>query len=94
MDGVAGSDTLARLYSSDAKAATEPDAQYETVYPGDTGENVVLVQDCLVQMGYLAAVTGTYDADTVEAVKKFQEAHGLTPDGTAGPKTLVILYGY
>ena len=94
VDGVAGSDTLARLYSSDAKAATEPDAQYETVYPGDTGENVVLVQDCLVQMGYLAAVTGTYDADTVEAVKKFQEAHGLTPDGTAGPKTLVILYGY
>ena len=94
VDGVAGSATLSKLYSSDAKAATAPESQYQTVQKGDEGEDVVLVQDCLVQMGYLSGVTGVYDDATVAAVKEFQQAHGLTPDGKAGQKTLMILFGY
>ena len=29
-----------------------------------------------------------------EAVKAFQRDHGLTADGIAGAKTLVLLFGY
>ena len=42
----------------------------------------------------LDAITGVYDEATVEAVKKFQRKNGLTADGVAGERTLVILFGY
>ncbi len=94
VDGVAGTKTLSRMYSSDAVAATAANVNYETVSAGMSGEEVVEVQDCLVQMGYLDEVTGVYDEETVEAVKAFQNANGLTPDGKCGEKTLLILFGY
>ena len=94
VDGVAGSATLARLYSSDAVAATAANVSYETVRPGDSGETVVEIQECLVQMGFLDAITGYYDDATTEAVRLFQQANGLTADGVCGSKTLVILFGY
>jgi len=94
VDGVAGSATLARMYSADAIPATAASVDYETVRPGDRGDVVVQVQDCLVQMGYLETVTGVYDAETEAAVKAFQRDNGLTADGVAGAKTLVILFGY
>ena len=55
---------------------------------------VVEIQDCLVQLGYLDRITGTYDDETVEAVKAFQRKNGLAADGVAGDRTLVILFGY
>ena len=94
MDGVAGSVTLSRLYSSDALAATAANVQYDTVYPGQADDIVVQIQDCLVQMGYLDSITGTYDDATTQAVKEFQQANGLTADGICGSKTLVIMFGY
>ena len=94
VDGVAGSATLARLYSSEAIPATAAAVDYETARPGDKGELVVEIQDCLMQLEYLDSITGVYDEATVEAVKKFQRKNGLTPDGVAGEKTLVILFGY
>ena len=45
-------------------------------------------------MGYLDRITGTYDDDTTNAVKAFQKENGLTADGVAGEKTLMILFGY
>ena len=53
VDGVAGSATLARLYSSSAIPASSAAVDYETARPGDKGELVVEIQDCLMQMGYL-----------------------------------------
>ena len=94
VDGVAGSGTLARLYSSEALPATAASVDYDTARPGDRGEMVVESQDCLVQLGYLDRITGTYDDETVEAVKAFQRKNGLTADGVAGERTLVILFGY
>ena len=94
VDGVAGTKTLSRMYSSDATAATASNVNYETASEGMKGEVVVEIQDCLVQMGYLEKVTGVYDAATVEAVKAFQSANGLKPDGKCGEKTLLILFGY
>ena len=94
VDGVAGTKTLSRMYSSDAVAATASSVSYETASEGMKGEVVVEIQDCLVQMGYLNEVTGVYDAATVEAVKAFQSANGLKSDGKCGEKTLLILFGY
>ena len=94
VDGVAGSATLARLYSSDALPATAAAVDYDTTRPGDKGELVVEIQDCLVQAGYLENITGIYDAATEAAVKAFQRANGLVADGVAGDKTLVLLFGY
>ncbi len=94
VDGVAGSATLARLYSSDALPATAAAVDYDTARPGDKGELVVEIQDCLVQAGYLENITGIYDAATEAAVKAFQRANGLAADGVAGDKTLVLLFGY
>ncbi len=94
VDGVAGTATLARLYSADAVPATAAEVEYETVRPGDSGEMVVEIQDCLVQMGYLDEVTGVYDAATEAAIRGFQRANGLSADGVAGPETLSALFGY
>ena len=94
VDGVAGTKTLGKMYSSDAVAATVASVSYDTVQAGARGEMVVEIQDCLVQRGYLDSITGVYDDATVAAVKAFQSANGLTPDGKCGSRTLMILFGY
>jgi len=56
---------------------------------GSRGTEVRNIQSRLKQWGYLDGnVDGIYGTKTVEAVKKFQRKHGLTPDGIAGPATL------
>ena len=56
---------------------------------GSRGEEVRNIQTRLKKWGYMnGAVDGIYGTQTVEAVKKFQRKHGLTPDGIAGPATL------
>ena len=94
VDGVAGSVTLGKMYSPDAVAATAASVSYETAQKGASGDLVVQIQDCLVQMGYLDEITGVYDDTTVAAVKAFQSANGLTPDGKCGELTLQVLFGY
>ena len=94
VDGVAGSVTLGKMYSSDAVAATAASVSYETAQSGATGDLVVQIQDCLVQMGYLDDITGVYDEATVAAVKAFQSANGLKVDGKCGELTLQVLFGY
>ncbi len=94
VDGVAGSATLARMYSSDAIPATAAAVSYDTARPGDKGEIVVEIQDCLVQQGFLERITGVYDDETTEAVRAFQRKNGLAADGVAGERTLVVLFGY
>ena len=94
VDGVAGAKTLERLYSGEAVSASASDVDYDTARPGDRGELVVEIQDCLIQMGYLDSITGVYDEATEAAVKAFQRKNGLTADGVAGGRTLEMLFGY
>ena len=96
VDGVAGNVTLSKMYSSSAVAATTPYEQYTTVRPGDVGDSVAQVQDCLVEFGYLELenVNGVYDDLTTQAVKNFQAAWNLTVDGVAGAETQKILFGF
>ena len=94
VDGIAGSKTLSKLYSSDAIPATASKVEYDTAKAGDKGDLVVQIQDCLIQLGFMDSITGEYDEATVAAVKAFQSANGLTPDGKCGTLTLQVLFGY
>jgi N-acetylmuramoyl-L-alanine amidase len=59
---------------------------------GSSGEEVRNIQRRLSDWGYYSGpVDGLYGYQTFNAVKKFQEKHGLTVDGIAGPQTLAAL---
>ena len=96
VDGIAGNATQGRLYSSSAIPASKAGDLYDTVRPGDRGDVVVQIQDCLASYSYLSAdnINGYYDDATVAAVRAFQAAHGLKVDGICGSRTLSILFGY
>ena len=72
---------------------TEP-AKKKTLRRGDKGTEVVYVQAILMDLGYDLqpyGADGDFGKKTEEAVKKFQQAHGLEPDGIVGEKTLSAL---
>lgn len=60
--------------------------------PGMTDSTVNTVQHLLrAYGGYAGDITGIMDAATVEAVKAYQTAHGLDPDGEVGGATWAAL---
>lgn len=85
-DGVAGAETLSLLYSDSA--------QRYMLKEGAEGRDVKMLQEQLVDLGYLSEneVDRVYGSVTVEAVKAFQKRNGLSADGLAGEKTLEKLY--
>ena len=59
---------------------------------GSSGDAVSTIQDKLSRWGYYdGAVDGIYGSSTVTAVKRFQQANGLTADGVCGAATLKAL---
>ncbi len=61
--------------------------------PDAKGPEIVYLQKILVSTGfYKGGQTGVYDKATAGAVRAFQLAHGLEPDGKVGGKTLLFLY--
>ncbi len=59
------------------------------VHPGWSGKQIRLLQERLRQEGfYSGEATGVYDSETQLAVKQFQSAHMINPDGAPGRKTL------
>lgn len=59
---------------------------------GSTGSTVRQIQQKLRDLGYYTyTVDGIYGSRTVEAVKRYQKAKGLTVDGVCGAKTLASL---
>ncbi len=75
-------------------AASTPTATpSRTLRSGDTGEDVKLLQQRLIDLGYLKSkADGIFGSETVTAVKAFQKANGLTADGVAGSATYRKLY--
>lgn len=54
-----------------------------------TSDRITEIQNALSKNGvYPSTPNGKWDANTVDAVKKFQEAHGLNPSGKLDAKTL------
>ena len=103
-DGLAGTKTrtvLASARGSSAPAAVPaaapapasapaeaPAYKPTTLYSGCSGEEVRVLQQQIIDLGYLRGTAdGTYGAKTEEAVRAFQQNNGLTPDGLAGTKT-------
>jgi murein L,D-transpeptidase YcbB/YkuD len=56
---------------------------------GDKSHDVIRLQKKLTELNHYAGpVDGHFTARLDQAVKDFQTAHGLEPDGIAGPRTL------
>lgn len=55
---------------------------------GSSGAEVTELQNKLKQWGYYdGPISGTFGAQTYEAVKRFQQKNGLVADGVVGPRT-------
>ncbi len=65
-----------------------PKIQAKTLRPGASGANVSSLQDLLNRVGISVPVTGSYAAQTSEAVRRFQFAARLTVNGVATPDTI------
>jgi hypothetical protein len=64
----------------------------QTLKAGDTGQQVKLLQEALVTLGFLSSKPdGIYGAETKNAVEQFQVSAGLGEDGIAGPQTLTAI---
>ena len=79
-----------KTVSSISEIGTAPAATKE----GDSGTNVVKLQQALELLGYYSGtIDGNYGAGTVAAVKKLQSNRGMKQDGIAGASTIRVLFG-
>ncbi len=77
---------LEDLIAQGGWGATVPVTKLER---GDSGASVIKLRNRLVSMGYLRPTANPlYDDTVVAAVRAFQTAHGLEPDGVAGKGTI------
>jgi hypothetical protein len=64
---------------------------HSTLRQGDTGYEVTQVQFILKSNSYAVPISGTFEARTDKAVRHFQKASGLEPDGVVGSATWKVL---
>ena len=107
-NGTANAETREKLFAEDALGYSATPTPKITATPaptptiavpevslrsGDTGTDVKTVQKQLKKLGYYkGTIDGKYGKTTVNAVKAFQEANGLTADGVAGQATYALLF--
>lgn len=61
---------------------------------GDSGSNVVKLQQALECLGYYnGPIDGSFGESTEEAVKRFQRKRNMKEDGVAGSSTIRVLFG-
>ncbi len=95
-DGIAGPLTLEKLYSSSARGTSTPEGIIGTSLQRGLKDSaaVRLIQSRLKELRFYAgSVDGDFGASTEAAVKAFQSANGLTPDGHVGGGTFSRLFG-
>ncbi|RCJ15282.1 cell wall-binding protein [Nostoc sp. ATCC 43529] len=96
VDGIVGPATLSKLPPvgvGDGEEAPKKAADRSKLRLGDRGEPVRLLQEHLIQAGYLEGEpNGYYGPYTTDAVKRFQAANFLAASGVAGPTTRAKLY--
>ncbi len=71
----------------------EPDSEELPVMgrPGDSGEEIVAIQNRLTELGYGVGKAGVLDLATAEGLRQFQEDHGLVATGHANAETVYRL---
>jgi len=96
-------ESVAKQVSTPAPTATEPTiprnegvapprAPSQTLAPGDTGSQVLILQRALAALGFLAGKPdGEYGPATQSAVERFQASEQLPQVGVVGPQTLAAL---
>ncbi|MEH2140477.1 peptidoglycan-binding domain-containing protein [Nostoc sp.] len=97
VDGIAGPATLGKLpgvgIGDGEEAAPKKVVNRDKLRVGDRGEPVRVIQEQLIQAGYLEGEpNGYYGPYTADAVRRFQAANFLTASGVAGPTTRAKLY--
>ena len=84
---------LSRSGSSSSSSGTSPASGYTSLKYGDTGTGVKNIQTRLTQLGYFYGdIGGNYLTKTQTAVKAFQKAIGLNPDGVSTPGLQDIMF--
>lgn len=89
VDGVVGAETRTELFRDELDELDEnDDLAFQTLYPQDTGDEVIKLQELLnIFLTNDVAIDGSFGVRTEIAVKSFQTARGLKPDGIVGLKT-------
>lgn len=84
-----------------AEAADESDpasvvllSEYATLIPGDDNQSVLLLQDRLVELGYMESdePTTVYNDSVKAAIMRFQRTHGLEMTGIADAELQALLF--
>ena|ERR1700730_18042948 len=79
----------AKTTSSSRKGKSGKSSRREVGQKAPTPQRISEIQQALAKTGaYVGSPNGKWDATTVEAMKKFQGAHGLNPSGKLDAKTL------
>lgn len=90
-DGGAGTETWKKLLGLTADPEgekTPPGGLRQVLRLGDSGDHVMLLQKQLSgALHYEGPLSGVFDKKTLLAVKTFQDANRLTPDGVVGRAT-------
>jgi peptidoglycan hydrolase-like protein with peptidoglycan-binding domain len=75
--------------SSSHKGKPEKSSRRQVGQKAPTPQRISEIQQALAKNGaYAGTPNGKWDASTVDAMKKFQDAHGLTPSGKLDARTL------
>lgn len=93
-DGIAGPETLAKLYGTSAEEA-QPAASTDgtSLGFGAKGAKVTSLQTALKNLGYYnKKVDGYYGKGTIAAVQAFQRAMGIPVTGTADSQTQQLIF--
>ncbi|MDB9375247.1 peptidoglycan-binding protein [Nodularia sphaerocarpa] len=97
-DGIVGPATMSKLPPVGVGGIETPPSPRQTVNTdnlsrGNRGEAVRLLQQHLIQAGYLNGTPdGYFGSQTADAVTRFQAANYLAASGIAGPTTRAKLY--
>ena len=79
----------AKLHSARGRRSSSKSRRRERGQKEPTADRISEIQQALAKDGlYAGTSNGKWDDATVEATKKFQESHGLSPTGKLDAKTL------
>lgn len=83
------------LVTGESETAVDPPQIVVVLRKGRVSEDVKMLQNYLITLGYSLPVygaDGNFGNETLAAVKKFQKDNGLEVDGIVGPKTWGMIY--
>ncbi len=91
-DGLVGTNTQASL-GDQPRSKPQPvqEPAQDILQLGARGSQVSTLQESLAVAGFRSGVNGIFDEATQNAVKRFQQAKGLTVDGVVGSQTRAAL---